>query len=269
MEAARPDPRHAGALISCLMVTLPVPRRLAYASAAIEAFRRQTYPRKELVLVVSGGTAAGRRALLDHVQSLGAPDIRAVEIEGDRTLGALRNASLAHARGEVVCQWDDDDLHHPERLRAQSDALLESGRDAVLLQDVMQHFPRDGKLYWTNWRATEAGGHPGTLMARSAAAIAYPTEGQVARLGEDLSVALALRDAGRLGLLAGMPHLFVYVSHDHNSWDAGHHRTLAERLAISTGLLRRREARLRDGLRAFVFDGPVQVAGAAGPAFVI
>ena len=257
-------------LVSCLMVTLPVERRFVFACAAIDAYCSQTYPCKELVLVISGGDEAGRQTLINHVASLKRSDIRPLLIAGNPTLGLLRNASLAHAKGDIVCQWDDDDLHHPERLQRQTEVLLTSGHDAVLLQDVMQFFPRTGELYWTNWRATEARGHPGTLMAKAAVNMDYPEEGDEARLGEDLRVVLALHAGGRVAVLEGMPYLFVYVSHDHNSWDKAHHRRLAEQLAISTGLLRKRQEPLRQGLRAHNFAGTsVQVMGRTGPAFAI
>ena len=60
-------------------------------------------------------------------------------------------------------------FHHPERVERQRAALIESGKDGVLLEEVMQFFPASRRLYCTNWRATEFKGHPGTLMcARSA-----------------------------------------------------------------------------------------------------
>lgn len=255
-------------LVSCLMVTLPVERRFSGACAAIDAYCRQSYANTELVLIIAGGTEAGQQALIDHAASLNRPDIRVVVIPGDPPLGVLRNASVAHATGEILCQWDDDDLHHPDRVARQAEALLAGDDDAVLLQDVIQYFPAAGKLYWINWRATEARGHPGTLMVRAAAGIVYPEDGHDARLGEDLRVALALHAGGGVTLVEGMPHLFVYVSHDHNSWDAGHHSNLAEQLAISTGLLRKREAALREGLAVFALaQSPLQVMGGSGPAF--
>ncbi len=257
-------------LVSCLMVTLPVPQRFAYARASIDAFCHQTYAPTELVLMINGGTENGRQHLIAHVASLNRPNIRIIEPEGELTLGALRNLSLEHAAGEIICQWDDDDLHHPERLQHQVEALLHGGYDALFLQDVMQYFPHPQKLYWTNWSATPAGGHPGTLIARSSASIRYPIAGQDARLGEDLRVALALKAQGSVGYLAAAPHLFVYVSHGENSWNSEHHRRLIDDLAISPGLLRRREAQIRDGLKPFNFPSDLlQVTGNSGLAFIL
>lgn len=257
-------------LVSCLMVTLPVPQRFAYARASIEAFCSQTYSNTEMVLIINGGTASGRQRLKEHVAALNRSNIRIIEPEGELSLGVLRNMSVENAIGDVLCQWDDDDLHHPERLQFQVGALLLGGYDALLLQDVMQYFPGPDKLYWTNWSATPAGGHPGTLIARSKAEIRYPTIGQDARLGEDLRVALALKEQGKIGYLAAMPHLFIYVSHGENSWNSEHHRRLIDDLAISAGLLRRREAQLRDGLRPFGFPpDTLQVSGSRGLGFVL
>jgi hypothetical protein len=45
---------------------------------------------------------------------------------------------------------------------------------------------------------------------------------------------------------------------------------LADQLGLSQGLLRRREAALRDGLSVFDFGpGPVTVEGRNGPAFTL
>ncbi len=259
-----------GPLVSCLMVTLAVPSRFAFACAAIDAFRRQTYHRRELVLVINGGSAGGVEALADHVAALGDDAIRVARLDGQPTLGAARNFSRAHAAGDVVCQWDDDDLHHPERLERQVGVLLDGGLQALLLADVLQYFPASRQIYWTNWQATPPGGHPGTLMAWADAMVDYPASGDASRLGEDLHVALALRARGGLGFLGALATLFVYVSHGGNSWHTEHHHRLAAQLAISPGLLRRREALVRRGLHGVPLGpGPVQVMGSSGPAFML
>ena len=258
-------------LISCLMVTLPVRDRFVRMKQSIAGYLAQTHGRRELVVVLDGGTPEPTTAAIKaHLATLGRDDIRIHEVAGTRTLGALRNFSGTRAVGEVVCQWDDDDLHHPERLQRQLAALVQSGAEGVCLQEVMQFFPADRSLYCTNWRATEAKAHPGTLMRWSRSEVHYPETGERARLGEDLDVVLQLQHRGAYNVLAGAPHLYVYVSHGGNSWDGGHHRMLADSLGLSRGLLSRRETALRQGLAPFDFGrGAVTVQGANGPAFVL
>lgn len=258
------------ARVSCLMVTLPVPLRFDFCRRSIAAFCAQTLPRKELVMVVDSGPDSARARLLEYVASLQRSDIRVLTPPGQLNLGQLRNISVENATGDVLCHWDDDDLHHPERLERQFTALTTGDHEAVLLSEVLQYFPQTRSLYCTNWKATEAGGHTATLMVRRSAGIHYPTEGTLACLGEDLQVALALRRRGRLGFIPGMPYLYVYVSHGMNSWSDEHHRMLASKLAISQGLLLRREAEIRAGLEPYDFGpGEVSINGNNGPAFKI
>ena len=257
-------------LVSCLMVTRLSPARRQLARAAVAAFEAQTYPRRELVVVVDASAdAEGRRELERIVGGATAAPIRVVEAPGAPPLGALRNLAVEAAAGACVCQWDDDDIYHPERLSRQLTALRGGGHEAVGLQDVLQYFPASRTLYWTNWRATQAGVHPGTVLMRRGAAT-YPETGPEATLGEDNVLARALRARGALASLAGAPHLFAYVSHGGNSWDEGHHRMLVETLAISRGLLKRQEEALRAGVAALdLGPRPISVCGANGPAFEI
>lgn len=257
-------------LVSCLLVTLPVAERLRHFQRSLSDYCRQTHANRELIIVLDPGPADATLAIAAEVAALRRSDIRIVAAPTKQTLGWLRNLSVASARGEVLCQWDDDDLHHPDRLRRQLEAMLDTGHAAVYLEDVMQYFPASRTLYCTHWGATEPKGMPGTLMCRRAARIRYPETGPEARRGEDTAVALQLQRQGGYALLSGAPHLYVYVSHGANTWPDDHHRMLANELAISRGLLRRREAQLREGLRPIAFGpGAVNVQGYNGPAFIL
>ncbi len=256
-------------LVSCVMVTRLAADRTAFIRASLAAFQAQTHRRRELVIVVDPtADRTGRSELRAALQVSGPAPIRVVEAPGVLSLGALRNLSLDVSAGAYVCQWDDDDIHHPQRVSAQLAALRAGSHQAVLLQDVLQFFAESRSLYWTNWRATEAAGHPGTLMLARAAAPRYPEAGPEARKGEDLDVARRLRARGALGTLPGAPHLFAYVCHGSNTWDAAHHRMLADRLAISRSLLKRHETVLRQAIGELAL-GPVVVCGANGPAFEV
>jgi glycosyltransferase involved in cell wall biosynthesis len=257
-------------LVSCLTVTQCTWLRFAFLKNAIGDYCRQTHAARELVIVLDSGPAETRQAILDHVAGLGRDDIRIVEGRPGAALGALRNQSAAAARGAVLCQWDDDDRHHPERIAGQLKALIDSQNEAVCLQELMQYFPATRSLYCTNWRATEHGSMPGTLMFRASARVPYPETGDTARLAEDSAVHRAYSQRKAMGALAGAPHLYVYVSHGANSWHQGHHRMLADELGISAGLLRRREAAIREGLSVFDFGPePVSVVGPSGLAFIL
>jgi glycosyltransferase involved in cell wall biosynthesis len=264
-DAVTTDP-----LISCLMVTLPVPERFERLKQSLAGYAAQTYARRELVIVANGGTPEALAAIKAHVAGLGRDDIRIVEPPGSLTLGALRNVSKASARGEVVCQWDDDDLYHPERLERQLDALARSGAEAVCLQQVMQFFTVERLLYCLNFHIGGESVFAGSLMCWTRTPIVYPESGERSRLGEDTDVACQLVERGGLHALADMPHLYVYVCHGANSWSDWHHRGVARYRGLSPGLLRRREAQLRQDLSVFDFGpGAVAVQGSNGPAFVI
>jgi glycosyltransferase involved in cell wall biosynthesis len=256
-------------LISCLMVTLPVPDRLAYVKRSLVAYLDQSHARRELVIVVDGRVADPTTPTIKaHVAALGREDIRIIEPPAGLTLGALRNASKATARGEVICIWDDDDLHHPERLARQSAALVQSGGESTALQEVMQFFPDERRLYCVSFSSTSENAMPPTLMCRASAPIVYPEVGERARRGSDTEVVWQLQVRGRYQVMTDEPHLFVYVSHGRNTRDDDHHHRIAAELGLPQAFLRQREAALREGLAAFDFGpGEVTVQASDGVAF--
>ena len=260
----------AAPVVSCLMVTLAVPERLSYLKRSVGDYCRQTHSRKELVIVLDVGPSETKAAIAEHVASLQRTDIRIIDPDRKLSLGALRNIAREHARGDIHCQWDDDDLYHPERLERQLEYLLRADCEAVCLQEVLQFFPQIRTLYCTNWRPTPDKSLPGTLMCRRSAPIRYPETGAESQLGEDTAVVSQLLERQTCRFLAGAPHLYVYVSHGCNSWGDDHHRMQVTHLGISRGLLRRREAQLRDGLRPFEFGPePITVEGYNGVAFTL
>ena len=85
--------------------------RPASARLAVECFQRQSYPNREMVIIDDGPTDD----LADYVAGLADERIRMVRLAStDKTLGELRNTAVANAHGELVCQWDDDDLSDPD-----------------------------------------------------------------------------------------------------------------------------------------------------------
>ncbi|MDE8349757.1 MAG: glycosyltransferase family A protein [Acidocella sp.] len=258
---------HDHILVSCLMVTLGRAERFGFIETSVAAYLAQLHPRKELIVVINGGLAAAQDALVAYLHSLNRSDIKIVQPAGLLTLGQLRNIACEAATGEVICQWDDDDLYHPLRLSAQLNALMEGPYEAAVLQDVMQYVPHLRAMYWTNWHATPCGAHPGTLMARRVVPLSYPESGDTAAKGEDTYVLLQLQQRNLVKTIQAMPHLFIYISHGGNTWDAAHHEMLIARLSISRKLLLKREANIRAGLLAFGFGPDVAIHGHNGLAF--
>jgi glycosyltransferase involved in cell wall biosynthesis len=257
-------------LVSCLMVTKPRASRYSYFLKSIDAYLNQTFSTTELIVALGGGEPDAERAASEHIVRLNRSDIRIVRQPGPLTLGAVRNLSEAEAQGEFLCQWDDDDLHHPDRVRRQLDTLCEAEAGACYLQEALQFLAGPRELYWTNWLMTPAGAQPGTMMRRRGFAARYPEAGKEAALGEDTALLADLRQETTVTTLGGEPHLFVYVTHGNNVWPADHHRMLIERLSLSKALLRLREAQIREWLAgAPLGPGAITAMGSNGPAFTI
>jgi len=106
-------------LVSCLCVSKG---RSAFLHTAIKCFFAQTYKNKQLVLVCSRDD----RETIALAESFASASIKIVKlgVDPERSLGELRNISIENADGEYVCNWDDDDWHHPERIAVQVQSVL-------------------------------------------------------------------------------------------------------------------------------------------------
>jgi glycosyltransferase involved in cell wall biosynthesis len=244
------------------MVTKGTPERLPGLATAIACFKQQTYTPLELVIVTDNNDPDAPRRVEALVNSIDAADVTTISGKAGMTLGALRNLSMQSSAGAILCQWDDDDLHHPQRVADQVARLMIGNVKAVLLEDVLQYYPMTKRLWWINWRATEARGHPGTLLCKRDCGISYPESGEDSRRGEDLAVARQLISAGVLATLPDKPYLYVYVSHGQNTYEIAHHQMLSSRLGVSRGRITRYQGQLRFQLAAFgtLLDGAHVVA---------
>lgn len=193
-------------LISALMVTRDRP---GLAALAIACFRAQRYPAKELVVL----DHAGDHALADLIESLDDPAIRYFpEALPELSIGELRNRTVALARGDYICQWDDDDLSHPDRLATQMALLQDYEVDACLLWREWVWWPRQRRLAVSVRRFWEH-----SILCRRARLPTYPA----VRCNEDTPVIERLIAEGRVALLDA-PHLYTYVHHGINLCDANH-----------------------------------------------
>jgi len=234
-------------MISCLTVTQP--SRFPLLALAIGDFTAQTHGDAELVLL-HDADAAFDAQLNVLVRRHASARIRVHCAPSGTSLGLLRNASVALAQGEYVCQWDDDDRHHPQRLALQYAAMVEQQADACFLSDQLHWFPAQHELYWDDWDREP---YPfnfvqGTLLARRTAMPAYP---DLAR-GEDTGLAHALlRSGARVARLRDCGWAYVYVYHGGNVFDAAHHAAISRLKRYGGARLLARESLLRQRLAEY------------------
>ncbi|MDN5794378.1 MAG: glycosyltransferase [Intrasporangium sp.] len=147
----------AAPLVTCV---LPTGDRALFAAKAFEYFARQTYARRELVVVDTG------QVRLDLALPRGA---RVVVAEAGTPLGQARNLGAAQAKGSFIAHWDDDDWYAPDRLARQVAILQDQPAQVCGAGSLLTYRVLDGDA----WRyrplpgdATFVAGS--TLMYRSA-----------------------------------------------------------------------------------------------------
>ena len=204
--AARRDPRPTQPLVSCLMVTRG---ELGLMRHALACYAAQTWVRRELVVVTDAHRA---EAVGELLRDLAVPDARVFGAPAGLVLGDLRNLAVARARGEVLMQWDDDDLSDPQRIAASVSVLVQTGAAAVAMARWMIWWPK-----------------------RQVAAVSYPRvwEGSIAlwrdqarvfpalARGEDGPPSQALEDHHPVAVIDD-PGLYVYVITGRNTFDEAH-----------------------------------------------
>jgi glycosyltransferase involved in cell wall biosynthesis len=240
-------------MISCFTVTQE--GRLASLARAVEDFTRQTERDRELVILHDGG-ATFHESVTAVARSYDAASIRVVQAprSAKQTLGTLRNAAIDTARGEYVCQWDDDDRYHPRRLEVQLEALRAAQSDASFLGDQLHLFVEAREMYWDDW---SAGPYPldfvpGTLFARREALARYPDQSR----GEDTGLVVAMLRQGRtFARVREQGYLYVYIFDGRNSFEQAHHAAISLYHGFDGARLLRFETPLRKHL--LEYDPPL------------
>lgn len=193
-------------------------------------------------MLVHHDGSEGTRALKELLAAL---QIEAAIISVRRApLGELRNISLEHATGDLLCQWDDDDFYHPDRLLLQSAPFADPDCIATSLDSQLFWFCNSGDLYVR--RGGKEGIH-GTVMFRNELGLQYlPTMSR----GEDSRFMQEVLGLGhrRVRRVDNHPELFVRRYHGRNTWEFDHHYKQALQ-AFDVDWLRRNEAAIRNWLK--------------------
>ena len=228
-------------MISCFTITQE--GRLEVLARALNDFCAQSVREKELLILHDGGSAFHESVSRLAAEREGGP-IRISRVPPGRTLGALRNAAIDEARGEYVCQWDDDDRYHPRRLEVQLEALRAAKADCSFLCDQLHLFADRREMYWDDWSNDP---YPlnvvhGTLLARRESLPRYSD----LRRGEDTGlIAALLREGKALARVREQGYLYVYTFDGRNTFDRSHHASISDERRFRGARLIRLEAALR------------------------
>lgn len=193
-------------LVSCLCVT---ENRHEFIPWLLWCYDRQDFPHRELVIVDSS----------DPPLSLPErPDIRVLRAESGAALGYKRNLALQAARGDLLAWFDDDDWQHPARLSA----LIEKLGLPTTPPETTHVGPARGwfvDLFGEG--ATEYHG-PGLALFNGSLFVGRNVRGRPfadeLRSAEDTCWLRSLGHGQRsLAYSQGLPPLFFWLCHDHNT----------------------------------------------------
>ena len=199
-------------LVSCVMVTGKDADHYEMAKMAAESFQRQNYPNKELIVINDGPL----ELVFEDDSNLRV--VRVPYTPDDRlSLGALRNIGLDEAKGEWICQWDDDDYSHPNRIMMQM-AVRREGACVML-----RHQIRYNTMTNTAGNIECIVGHAGTIIHPKEVKFRYLEQGK----SEDAVFWVDNWGDNRVVLNNDPtwypgPALYLRFYHGSNTWDEEH-----------------------------------------------
>lgn len=196
----------AAPMVSCLMVTRGDPGLMRQA---VECYQRQTWARRELVVVTAEGDP---RVIQTVLANAGVRQAVLASVGPGLTLGDLRNLAMARAQGEILVQWDDDDLYDPSRVATAVAVLGASGASAAFLDRWLVWWPARELAAISRRQVCE-----GTMAIRRDSARVYPAAAQA----EDSDLLRRLQHDEPIALVDA-PLQYVYVVTGRNTWDAAH-----------------------------------------------
>ncbi|HEV3029014.1 MAG TPA: glycosyltransferase, partial [Planctomycetota bacterium] len=95
--------------------------RPLFVRKAIELFKAQTWPRKELIIMDDGPEGS--------VPEISDPEVRHVRIPSYTWITHKHRMAFPLCQGELLAYWDDDDWYSPRRLALQAQAISEGRAD--------------------------------------------------------------------------------------------------------------------------------------------
>lgn len=240
--------------ISCLTVTK---NRFDLLINSISCYRNQSYSNKQLV-IVSQSDPYTNSLIEDYTKDQS--DIIFVTASESKSLGALRNLSIELATGELLCQWDDDDISHPHRLATQY-STLDNNTVACLYTQHLKYFTETNELYWIDWsqeKSLSSRYLPGTVMFRKKIyskfrGVFYPEYGRQSNKEEDMCALNKLIQSGAIADV-NQGYQYIYVYHGKNVYDIKHHQLVLDKVVMNAIDLQKKSRLINETLKAGNFS---------------
>lgn len=118
-------------LVSAIMLAGRMP--LSDILAAIQCFKAQTYPYKELIVLNNAKSQFAASELNLQAEK----DIFLIDTPTDLNVGMARNYGIKAANGKILAQFDADYWHDPKRLEAQIATLAENEAHICVLSETL------------------------------------------------------------------------------------------------------------------------------------
>lgn len=192
-------------MISCLCITNKRPEML---DRAISQFYAQSFRDKELIILYQGSKEENfSPKIQDRIFHSEGTGLKAIPMESDVTLGALRNAAIRYAQGEYVAQWDDDDWYHPDRLAWQLSCIGGSQKPICMLSSVFLYDSENDQAFRTIDKV-----FPASIMALKSALKPYPAM----KRSEDSRM---LREVEKDTVKLPIAELYIHNYHGENAME--------------------------------------------------
>lgn len=201
---------HDQPLVSCLCVSNG---RLSQLQNAIDYFRAQTYPNKELIIVSIEHDP-------QYASLIGSYADPALHYHGGRlpksaSLGERRNYAVQQGAGEYFCVWDDDDWYHVQRIEYQVAAAQQHKKHGSVLPYYILVDSRRKQAFMSLPIPP-----PASVLCRQRTLLNRPYYQDLPK-GEDALLLNALHEKNALVPLIN-PSLYIYNYHGANTSTQSH-----------------------------------------------
>jgi glycosyltransferase involved in cell wall biosynthesis len=188
---------------------------------AISCFEAQTYPNKQLIILYENHD----QTTAEYIQKRAFPEVfKIIEVKCNpkMSLGELRNIAIEQADGEYICQWDDDDWYHVNRLQYQLDALVIAQSSGSILTHWLILDAIKNKLYISHARNWE-----GSLLCKKELFLLKKYDNRLK--GEDTAMVEFLCDNNYIIKINELTGMYIYVYHGKNTWSLEHFEKIFNR----------------------------------------